>query len=155
KLKLLTTLVLTLTLLGTGAGVLIQQQGLAQAPASSEKNQVEAQAATSVDDQPGPAKDKARADLHGDPLPPQALTRLGSLRSRHDGVFFVSFLHDGKSLLTAGADGTVRLWDETGQQVRRFGKPLEPARNWGMAGGFEFTEGGIVRAGSPTVEGGG
>ncbi len=151
KLKLLTAWILTLTLLGTGAGVLIQQRGLAQAPAG----QVDAQAAAGVDDQPEPGKDKALGDLYGDPLPPRALARLGSLRWRHDGVFFVSFLPDGKALLTAGRDGVMRIWDEKGQEVRRFGKPLEPATNWGMAGSFEATEGGVVRAGSPAVRGGG
>jgi RNA polymerase sigma factor (sigma-70 family) len=151
NLKLLTALVLTLILLGTGAGVLIQQKGLAQAPAYK----VDAQAATPMDDQPGPGKDKARGDLYGDPLPPQALARMGSLRWRHDGVFFVSFLPDGKSLLTAGSNGTVRIWDEKGQEVRRFGKPPEPAKNPGMAGVLEFTERGFVRVGSPALPGGG
>src|SRR5262249_60329726 len=56
----------------------------------------------------------------GDPLPPGAVARLGSTRWRHSGtVTFVHFLPDSKTLLSAGRDGTVRLWEvATGKQVR-------------------------------------
>jgi WD40 repeat protein len=60
-------------------------------------------------------------DFHGDPLPSGALARLGTVRFRHGGtVYFVTFLPDGK-LLSAGNDGTARLWDlNTGKEMRRF-----------------------------------
>jgi WD40 repeat protein len=36
-------------------------------------------------------------------------------------VYSVTFSPDGKTLATASADGTARLWDvQTGQELRRF-----------------------------------
>ncbi len=70
------------------------------------------------------AKEKARLDLNGDPLPPGALVRLGTLRWRHGApVTYVAFTADGKAVLTASQDNLVRLWDmATGKEIRRFGK---------------------------------
>src|SRR5947209_3949515 len=54
---------------------------------------------------------KAHLDLRGDPLPEGAVARLGTLRWRHaDTVTFVAILPDGKAVLTAAQDNTVRLW---------------------------------------------
>jgi WD40 repeat protein len=64
-----------------------------------------------------------RRDLYGDPLPPGAVLRLGTVRLRHGGTPTAAlFLPDGKSLVsTAPADGHVAVWDvETGREVRRF-----------------------------------
>jgi WD40 repeat protein/beta-lactamase regulating signal transducer with metallopeptidase domain len=67
----------------------------------------------------------ATGDLHGDPLPEGALARLGTTRWRHGAeVSFVSFGPDGKTLVTAGRDDTIRLWDlASGQEIRRFARP--------------------------------
>jgi WD40 repeat protein len=75
--------------------------------------------------EPGPEARGKAADSHGDPLPPGALARLGTTRLRHGGdVTFVAFGSDGKTLLTAGQDDTIRLWDlATGKEVRRFDRP--------------------------------
>lgn len=60
-----------------------------------------------------------RTDLHGDPLPPGALARLGSVRLRHAGLSDYACLADGKTVLTAGSDRTLRFWDlATGRQTR-------------------------------------
>jgi WD40 repeat protein len=73
-----------------------------------------------------PGKDKPRVDQQGDPLPASALARFGSARFRHDGAFFLSYLPDGKSLLSVGMNGIVRVWDAaSGTQVREFGKRAE------------------------------
>jgi WD40 repeat protein len=66
-----------------------------------------------------------KLDAYGDPLPAGALARLGTVRWRHgDGTVFVSFLPDGKALLTIGRDGTVRQWDvATGQELKREALP--------------------------------
>ncbi len=73
----------------------------------------------------GDSREAPRTDLHGDPLPPGALARLGTVRWRHGfAVAYVAFTPDGKSLLTAAQDNTIRLWDwGTGKEIRRFGKP--------------------------------
>ncbi len=73
------------------------------------------------------AADAARPDtdgraVEGGRLPNGATARLGSTRLRHgDLVYFAVYLPDGKSLLTASNDKTVRLWDlATGRELRRF-----------------------------------
>jgi WD40 repeat protein/beta-lactamase regulating signal transducer with metallopeptidase domain len=73
---------------------------------------------------------KATADVYGDPLPAGALARLGTTRLRHGAdVTFVAFGPGGRTLLTAGQDNTIRLWDlATGKEVRRFTRPRALAR---------------------------
>lgn len=63
----------------------------------------------------------ARTDLYGDPLPPGAVARLGTVRlhKRWIGICFdAAFTPDGRLLATA-ADSALYLWDrETGKLVR-------------------------------------
>lgn len=80
------------------------------------------------------APGKATADAHGDPLPASALARLGTTRLRHEAdVTFVAFGPDGNTLLTAGQDNTIRLWDlASGKEIRRFARPrATPAKGGG------------------------
>jgi RNA polymerase sigma factor (sigma-70 family) len=64
---------------------------------------------------------KSAADLQGDPLPPGAVGRLGTLRFRHTwdvGAFALS--PDGKRLASAG-DGAAVIWDTAdGRELCRF-----------------------------------
>src|SRR5262249_13616764 len=55
-------------------------------------------------------------------LPAGAVARLGTVRFRHgDKVTFAAFGPEGKTLITAGDDQTIRLWDvATGKELRRF-----------------------------------
>jgi hypothetical protein len=63
-----------------------------------------------------------RFDRIGDPLPPGALTRLGSVPFRHRGpLTSVQLTSDSRILASASRDGTLRLWEAaTGKEVRRF-----------------------------------
>jgi RNA polymerase sigma factor (sigma-70 family) len=64
---------------------------------------------------------QARADRYGDPLPPGALVRLGTVRLRHEATIWagqVVFSPDGKTLLSGGDDTKVRIWDvASGKQI--------------------------------------
>jgi WD40 repeat protein len=69
-----------------------------------------------------------RLDRNGDPLPPGAITRIGSARFRHTGfVTTLLYTPDGKRLISF--DGSLRLWDAaTGKLLWRvewdMGPPL-------------------------------
>jgi WD40 repeat protein len=73
---------------------------------------------------PSAAKEKEviLRDFHGDPLPPGAVARLGTVRGRHGGpITSLAWSSDSKRLLTSGSDSLVRLWDpNTGKELRRF-----------------------------------
>src|SRR5262249_16631174 len=64
-----------------------------------------------------------RVDGFGDPLPPHAVARLGTLRFRSDGwVSQVATLPGGKRTLGLGSRA-VLLWDAMGKEGRRFQGP--------------------------------
>jgi WD40 repeat protein len=60
-------------------------------------------------------------DIIGDPLPPFAAARLGTIRWRHDDVIrFAAFLPDGKRIVSVAADQTIKVWEfPSGKELRR------------------------------------
>ena len=85
------------------------------------------QAAAAAEQQGAPAK-----DVFDDPLPPGATARLGTLRWRQAvPPSFLGFSPDGKIAVTAGRDGSARLWDVRSQKVLstlRHDKAINDAR---------------------------
>jgi WD40 repeat protein len=69
-------------------------------------------------DRPAAAQVPVRLDVFGDPLPEEAISRLGTVRFRHGKpVEFLQFTPDGQTLVSQGADG-VRAWETaTGKQI--------------------------------------
>jgi WD40 repeat protein len=68
---------------------------------------------------------KAATDSFGDPLPPGAVARLGTVRFRHgNGVFLIAFSADGKKIVFGGSDGVdnaIRMVEtSTGKELRTF-----------------------------------
>jgi RNA polymerase sigma factor (sigma-70 family) len=104
-------LLLGLALLAAGAGLLAAVMPATEPPA----------AGPTPRDRPA---DEARGnvDALGDPLPPGAVARLGTVRLQQGCyVDSLQFSSDGKLLASAGMDNTARLWDvATGKEVRRF-----------------------------------
>jgi RNA polymerase sigma factor (sigma-70 family) len=74
---------------------------------------------TAADDAP-----QTPVDLHGDPLPPGAEARLGTVRLRHGAeILALAFSPDGKALVSTGRDRALRLWEApTGLQLARVPK---------------------------------
>jgi RNA polymerase sigma factor (sigma-70 family) len=69
-----------------------------------------------------------RTDCYGDPLPDEALARLGTTRFRPgEPVRFLRFTPDGARLITQSSAG-LRIWDAaSGRELRRFGPALGKA----------------------------
>jgi RNA polymerase sigma factor (sigma-70 family) len=90
----------------------------AESPFGSHAKAPEAERNVKPDQPKAPVR--AVADLHGDPLPPGALARLGTVRFRiPEGWPFLAFLPGDKTLMTAG--GALSTWDiSTGRELRRW-----------------------------------
>src|SRR6266545_8214791 len=59
-----------------------------------------------------PTAQAVEQEIHGDPLPPGAIARLGSARLRHAGLSSLVFAPDGKTLFSGG-DNVICVWDVT------------------------------------------
>ena len=97
KLKMAALLSVMIGLLGVGARALVHPAARAGVPAAPD-----AGLATPAAE----GGDAGRTDRQGDPLPPGALARMGTVRLRHGGlVTFVAFLPGGREVVSAGEDG--------------------------------------------------
>src|SRR5580704_332293 len=76
---------------------------------------------TPADDIPGKTNPESpKLDAYGDPLPPGAVARYGTIRLRHDAKA-VAFLDD-KTIVSVGS--SIRFWDATtGRAVKEFHDP--------------------------------
>jgi WD40 repeat protein len=85
-----------------------------------------------------------RTDLHGDPLPPGAVARLGTFPLRHDGqVHHLGFSPDARRLWSVAAGGVIRAWETAS------GRRLRQVRSGAGSDLFRFApDGRTVAAGS-------
>lgn len=109
KVRMIGGLVLSLSFLGVAVG-LIFPHAAAEPPSVAQV-------------QPASADDpRPRLDRHGDPLPAQAVARLGTVRWRQQNIVSLAFTPDGLGLVASGiGENNVWLWDvKSGKEVRRF-----------------------------------
>jgi RNA polymerase sigma factor (sigma-70 family) len=118
KTRLAAAVVLTLTLFA-GAGLWAYQAVTQKAPqvksAEPPASVADRNEAKSIENP------QAAVDQFGDPLPADALARLGTIRLQHGSVASaLAFAPDGRSLATAGNDGVVHVWETvTGKEKLR------------------------------------
>lgn len=108
-----TAVVLTIALAASLAVTLATRVPVAQAP-------VDKTPATPVAQKNAEAP-KARVDRFGDPLPPHAVARFGTVRYRHDRTIFASAISPDGRLLAGASGKLVQIWDaETGRTLQRW-----------------------------------
>jgi RNA polymerase sigma factor (sigma-70 family) len=112
RLKITGLALVLVTAAGLGAGLSLRSTPEPQTPAAS------APAAPAA-----PANNEPRLDRHGDPLPPGAIARLGTLRFRHHSLFDLAFTPDGKQLIVGDGCSPLAVFDAiTGRKLREVGK---------------------------------
>jgi WD40 repeat protein len=126
KVKVGTALLLFLSVLTAGTGWAL--------PRASEPNRRELKKALLAKGEPEPKREaserrstlfRPQMDFFGDPLPNQAIARLGTVRFRHNGpIYAIAFSPDGQLIASAASHGQVRLWNAaTGQRVQSLDDP--------------------------------
>jgi RNA polymerase sigma factor (sigma-70 family) len=130
KVKLETAVLLTVCVFATGAG-LLARQALSSRPAEDPSTLPVIEFDVPMRNAGSNGKAEVGRDQDGEPLPAEALSRLGTTRFRHGGLISsLTFTLDGKSLVSFGEDG-VRLWDvATGKERPR---PIEEKLGRGFA----------------------
>jgi len=116
KARLSIAALLALTVLAAGAGLFAHQ------PASSKDDNKEPAGQSAYSGKQIPEEQQpTRLDRFGDPLPTEALARLGTVRFRHGShVGGLAYSPDGKQLATYCQDHAIYIWDaDTGKELRR------------------------------------
>jgi RNA polymerase sigma factor (sigma-70 family) len=118
RLRVAAVLLLAASLVG-GLGLAV---GIQKSPVGPQQSAEKAQQ-KAEGQQPG-------ADQYGDPLPPGAVARMGTIRLRHSGFPSAAvFTQDGKAVISAGVDGVINMWDAvTGKRLQQLSikAPLGP-----------------------------
>jgi RNA polymerase sigma factor (sigma-70 family) len=124
-------LTVVLAVLGAGAawhGIPLAAPGVQEAAAAPKPNEPDAAA----DELPATAK----RDLHGDPLPPGAVLRLGTVQRRALGAL-LSFGADGQSIIGVRGGRYIYIWDAATGKLRQ-SRTLAPDSESG-SGSWEET----------------
>jgi RNA polymerase sigma factor (sigma-70 family) len=114
KLALTTMCLAVAGVLSFGAFGVLQTEPPREAPAPAEDIAPQS---------PSAEKNQQRVDRFGDPLPPGAVRRFGSLRFRRKEIFNVAFSPDGKQLIAGDGCSPLAVFDAvTGRKLREVGK---------------------------------
>jgi RNA polymerase sigma factor (sigma-70 family) len=123
-LKILTVLLLTVTLVAAGAGTLTHLGGAARPAPEPRASAPRLKSKPGQPARPRPVKKIPPVDHHADALAAPALARLGTARLWLGGqqISTLAFTSDSKTLATAGRDGQIILWEmASGKQIRKLG----------------------------------
>ncbi len=122
RMKVVVALVL-LVAAGSGLGAVALRPGAGEQPA---ERPVVAANAERESEPPTVAPEKGK-DLHGDPLPPKVVMRLGTLQQRAVGAV-LAVSADGKSIVGVRAGKGIRIWDAATGQLHQ--KRELPGEAW-------------------------
>jgi RNA polymerase sigma factor (sigma-70 family) len=115
--KVAIAFVVALAIAASGAGLILSQSSAARAPDENRIQQPERGGQRAEPPNADEAK-SSRLDRYGDPLPAEAISRLGSVRFRHGSLITsLAFTPDGKQLVSH-SDDALRIWDAaTGREL--------------------------------------
>jgi WD40 repeat protein len=88
-----------------------------------------------------------RVDFYGDPLPPGATARLGTVRHRQSSpIHKIAYSPDGKYVITDGDDEVLRVWDgDNGRLIRQIDSGGGITRDFAISCGAKLLTAGSVR----------
>src|SRR5205823_2910941 len=111
KMKLGMVLVLALSMVAAGAGAAAHQVLGTKQPEAKQEAEPKPASKGTEQAKSKEAKRQIRTDRYGDPLPPGAIARMGTVRFHH-GSFLrnLAYSREGKTLV-GSSDGEVCVWE--------------------------------------------